>query len=172
MEGMGFSLAVSQCLVTPPYILAAIATWFVAFYADKWKVRSPFVLVNCTLIIVGKSSLSYVQDGDESANDVVGLCLIGFVETVGVRYFGVFLACAPSTANAPAILSWQANNVRGISEHIPVILRTIADDVYDAGQWKRALVSALSVGFGAIGGITGYRQSSFFRSIHYADSTC
>lgn len=87
----------------------------------------------------------------------VGLCLIGFVETIGVRYFGVFLACAPSTANAPAMLTWQANNVRGISQHIPLTIRPITDHVYDAGQWKRALVSALSVGFGAIGGIIGYR---------------
>lgn len=45
----------------------------------------------------------------------IGLCLIGFVENVGVRYFGVFLAAIPSTANGPCILTWQANNVRGIS---------------------------------------------------------
>lgn len=45
----------------------------------------------------------------------IGLCLIGFVQNVGVRYFGVFLAAIPSTANGPCILTWQANNVRGIS---------------------------------------------------------
>lgn len=115
-KGMGLSTPVSQCLVTPPYLAAAGVTWIEAYYADQWRVRSPFILGNC--VAVG-----------------VGLCLIGFVENVGVRYFGVFLAAIPSTANGPCILTWQANNVRG--------------------QWKRALVSALSVGLGAIGGVTG-----------------
>lgn len=40
-----------------------------------------------------------------------------------------------STANCPAILTYQANNVRG--------------------QWKRALTSATLIGGGAIGGIIG-----------------
>ncbi|KAI5362180.1 putative major facilitator superfamily, MFS transporter superfamily [Septoria linicola] len=116
MQGMRFSLAVSQCLVTPPYVLSAVLTWYAAYYADKWRLRSPFILVNSCLVIIG-------------------LCLLGFVKNVGVRYFAVFLTAIPGIANAPCILTWQANNVRG--------------------QWKRALVSALSVGFGAIGGIIG-----------------
>ncbi|CAK1364819.1 putative transporter [Cercospora beticola] len=116
MEGMGFSLTVSQCLCTPPYVLAGVSTWFVAYYSDKWRIRSPFILVN-------------------SCFAFVGICLIGYVETAGVRYFGVFLAAVAGLANAPCLLTWQANNVRG--------------------QWKRALVSTFAVGAGAIGGVIG-----------------
>lgn len=57
------------------------------------------------------------------------------METVGVRYFGVFLATTACNANVPCVLTWQANNIRG--------------------QWKRALCSATLVGFGGIGGIIG-----------------
>lgn len=96
---------------------------------------------------------------------VLGLCLIGFVENVGVRYFGVFLAAIPSTANGPCILTWQANNVRGISLFLSLCPLSSAiftnqprtnQTKKNTGQWKRALVSALSVGLGAIGGVTGY----------------
>lgn len=61
--------------------------------------------------------------------------MIGFSNNVGVRYTGVFLATAAANANVPAVLTWQANNIRG--------------------QWKRALCSATLVGAGGIGGIIG-----------------
>jgi len=69
-----------------------------------------------------------------------GLPLLGFCKTVGVRYFGVFLATTACNANVPCVLTWQANNIRG--------------------QWKRALCSATLVGAGGIGGIIG---STVFR---------
>lgn len=118
---MGLSTPVSQCLVTPPYLAAAGVTWIEAYYADQWRVRSPFILGNC--VAVGVGMLFFfplffflsVEFSDGKNLHVLGLCLIGFVENVGVRYFGVFLAAIPSTANGPCILTWQANNVRGIS---------------------------------------------------------
>lgn len=83
-----------------------------------------------------------------------------------MRYFGVFLAAIPSTANGPCILTWQANNVRGISLFLPLFSPLLCNFALlqinhgltkqNTGQWKRALVSALSVGLGAIGGVTGY----------------
>ncbi|EME84415.1 uncharacterized protein MYCFIDRAFT_133880 [Pseudocercospora fijiensis CIRAD86] len=109
MDSMGFS-------ATPPYIMAAIATWFVAVYSDKWRLRSPFILLCLVLVFIG-------------------LCLIGFASNHGAQYFGVFFAALPQCAMIPALLTWQANNVRG--------------------QWKRALISAFSVGAGAAGGLGG-----------------
>ena len=72
---------------------------------------------------------------------LIGLPMIGFSSNVGVRYTGVFLATAASNANVPAVLTWQANNIRG--------------------QWKRALCSATLVGAGGVGGIIG---GTVFRS--------
>lgn len=52
-KGMGLSTPVSQCLVTPPYLAAAGVTWIEAYYADQWRVRSPFILGNCVAVGVG-----------------------------------------------------------------------------------------------------------------------
>lgn len=98
-----------------------MVTFAFAWYADKYRIRSIFVIANAVLMIVG-------------------LACLGFAKSVGVRYFGVFLATAGCNANIPAVLTWQANNVRG--------------------QWKRALTSATLVGAGGIGGIIG---STVFR---------
>ncbi|RMZ83984.1 hypothetical protein DV737_g1279, partial [Chaetothyriales sp. CBS 132003] len=115
-EGMGFNVAASQCLVAPPYVAAAIVMFLFAWYADKWHVRSPFIIFNGAL-------------------NLLGIGMLGYVENVGVRYFGVFLATIACNANVPCVLTWQANNIRG--------------------QWKRALCSATLVSFGGIGGIVG-----------------
>lgn len=72
---------------------------------------------------------------------LIGLPVMGFASSSAVRYFGVFLVTASTNANIPVALAYQANNVRG--------------------NWKRALCSALFVGFGGIGGISG---STIFRS--------
>lgn len=66
---------------------------------------------------------------------LIGLPIMGFAESSAARYFGVFLVTAGTNANIPTALAYQANNVRG--------------------QWKRALCSALFVGFGGMGGISG-----------------
>lgn len=119
---MGFDTAMAECLIAPPYVVAAIWMFGCAWYGDKHHIRGPIVIINAAL-------------------GLIGLPLLGFVQTPAVRYFGVFLATTSCNANIPAILSYQANNLRG--------------------QWKRALASATLVGAGGIGGIIG---STVFRS--------
>ena len=116
---MGFDVAESQCLVAPPYAAAGIFMFVQAIYADKIRNRASSVIVNALFCLVG-------------------LPILGFAENKGARYFGVFLATIGANANIPAILTYQANNIRG--------------------QWKRALCSATLVGFGGIGGIIGSSQ--------------
>ena len=93
-DGMGFSTAASQCLIAPPYVLAAIVMFAFAYYGDKWHMRSPFIIVNGVMALIG-------------------LPLMGFATNVGARYFGVFLATTAANANIPCVLTWQANNIRG-----------------------------------------------------------
>jgi len=121
-DGMGFGVAEAQCLIAPPYVLAALWMYACAWYGDKHHTRGPIVIVNAVL-------------------GLIGLPLLGFASSAGVQYFGVFLATTSANANIPAILSYQANNLRG--------------------QWKRALASATLVGAGGVGGIIG---SVVFRS--------
>ncbi|EHK99624.1 putative Uncharacterized transporter [Glarea lozoyensis 74030] len=121
VRGMGFSVAAGQCLVAPPYVAAGIAMFGMAVVGDKYHVRGPIVIFGALL-------------------GMIGLPMLGYATNNGVRYFGVFLATISANANIPAILTYQANNIRG--------------------QWKRALCSATLVGFGGIGGIIG---STVFR---------
>ena len=121
VDGMGFDVGRAQCLNAPPYIAAAIVMYLQAMYADKWHLRGPVIIFNCIL-------------------GLIGLPLLGFATNNGARYFGAFLATICGNANVPAVLTYQANNIRG--------------------QWKRAFCSATLVGFGGIGGIIG---STVFR---------
>ncbi|KAL4966538.1 major facilitator superfamily domain-containing protein [Aspergillus stella-maris] len=115
-ESMGFSVVKAQCLVAPPYVAAAIVMFTQGVVADKWRIRGPIVAIN-------------------AAMGLLGLGLLGYVDSPAPRYFGVFLATIAGNANCPALVSWQSNNIRG--------------------QWKRALTSATLIGGGSIGGILG-----------------
>ncbi|KAK5210908.1 hypothetical protein LTR41_003520 [Exophiala xenobiotica] len=121
-NNMGFSIGAAQCLVAPPYAFAGILMFATSWAGDRWRMRGPVLIFNCFICFVG-------------------LPLMGFVKSSGVRYFGVFLTTAGVNANIPAAMAYQANNIRG--------------------QWKRAFASATLVGFGGIGGIAG---SLIFRS--------
>lgn len=50
---MGFSIAASQCLVAPPYVAAAIVMFAMAWAGDKYHIRSPFILLNAVMAIIG-----------------------------------------------------------------------------------------------------------------------
>ncbi|KAK5135980.1 hypothetical protein LTR08_004234 [Meristemomyces frigidus] len=93
-DGMGFSIAMSQCLIAPPYIVAAIWMFACAYVGDKYHIRGPLVIMNALM-------------------GVVGLGLLGFATHNGVRYFGVFLATTSANSNIPCVLTYQANNIRG-----------------------------------------------------------
>lgn len=115
-QNMGFGVGEAQCLVAPPYAFAGIIMFATGWAGDKYRLRGPIIIFNALLCIIG-------------------LPLMGFSSSAGVRYFGVFLVTAGANANVPAAMSYQANNIRG--------------------QWKRAFCSATFVSFGGIGGIAG-----------------
>ncbi|KAI2913198.1 hypothetical protein CBS147343_4417 [Aspergillus niger] len=113
-EGMGFSTGASQCLVAPPYGFAGIVMYTTAWISDRYRMRGPIVAFNA---VVG----------------IIGLPLMGFAKGNAARYVGVFLVVAGANSNIPAVMAYQANNIRG--------------------QWTRAFCSATLIGVGAIGGI-------------------
>ena len=53
-EGMGFNVAASECLISPPYVAAAIVMYTFAGAGDKYHIRSPFIIVNGCLALIGK----------------------------------------------------------------------------------------------------------------------
>jgi|TARA_R110002003_G_scaffold279_15_gene18126 MFS family permease len=66
---MGFSIGASQCLVAPPYALAAIVMYATGWFGDKYHLRGPIIIFNMVLCIVG-------------------VAIMGFHGNANVRYFG------------------------------------------------------------------------------------
>ena len=114
LTGMGYSNGEAQLLSAPPYVFAIITGFSCAVISDRIRLRAPTIAFQALMCIVG-------------------LAITAFHPQPGVRYFGTFLGMAGAQGNVPAVLSYQANNIRMNS--------------------RRAVASALQVGFGAIGGI-------------------
>lgn len=92
--GMGFSIAASQCLVAPPYAMAAVVMYVESWIGDRYHFRGPQIIFNAVAAIIG-------------------LALMGWTEQVGVRYFGVFILNCGVQSNIVMAMSFQANNIRG-----------------------------------------------------------
>lgn len=75
LEEMGYSSVNAQGLTAPPFFLSFLITIISVYVADKTQQRGLTVVVMSTIGFIG-----YV--------------LLAACETVGVRYFGVFLAAA------------------------------------------------------------------------------
>jgi Major Facilitator Superfamily len=91
LKDMGFTSINAQGLTAPPYFVSFLVTIITPYIADKMQQRGLMIFV-----------LSMVAG--------IGYILVATVESVGVRYFGVFLAASgvfPAIAN---ILPWVTNN--------------------------------------------------------------
>lgn len=51
---MGFSVAASECLISPPYVAAAIVMYAFAWAGDKYHIRSPFIIANGVISLIGE----------------------------------------------------------------------------------------------------------------------
>ncbi|EPS42485.1 hypothetical protein H072_3603 [Dactylellina haptotyla CBS 200.50] len=93
-EGMGFSVAASQLLVAPPYVVQAGYIFFCGWSGDKYRIRGPIIIVNCVL-------------------EIIGILMIGWTKSTASRYIGVFFTLFGAGASIPLTLTYQANNIRG-----------------------------------------------------------
>ncbi|KAJ5692551.1 hypothetical protein N7462_001974, partial [Penicillium macrosclerotiorum] len=122
-KSMGFSVAKAQCLVAPPYVAAAIVMFLQAAFADKYRIRGPIVAANAAI-------------------GMIGLGLLGYLESPAPRYFGVFLATIAEKGCDKPLCERHANGIKFSSNNI-------------RGQYRRAFLSATLIGGGSIGGIVG-----------------
>ena len=60
--GMGFSVAASLCLITPPYVAAGIWMTFCGWLGDKYQTRAPILLGNSMLAIVGLPVMAFTSN--------------------------------------------------------------------------------------------------------------
>ena len=88
---MGYSSINAQGLSAPPYFVAFLFALITTFLADRTQQRG-LVLIITSLV------------------GAIGYIVLASVETVGVRYFAVFLAAAGVFSTIPNILAWTLNN--------------------------------------------------------------
>jgi hypothetical protein len=91
---MHYSVAISQILLFPPYVLAAAWVFGTAWVADRCRKRGLIIIFNCSWIIID-------------------VCMMAYVENARVRYTGVFLGVSGANANVPSLLSYMHNNIVG-----------------------------------------------------------
>jgi len=92
LKGMGWSQTASLLLSAPPYGPSIVTTMIVAYFSDKHKHRSGFIVL-CSAVCL------------------IGLCLTAFAKKNEVRYFGAFLTNAGNSGTIPTILAYASNNV-------------------------------------------------------------
>ncbi|KAF6748836.1 major facilitator superfamily domain-containing protein [Ephemerocybe angulata] len=92
LQSMGFSIRDTLLLTTPPYVAAAISTFFFAWLSDKTRKRALWLAVQTLMTIVG-------------------LMVTGYGKGNGVRYFGLFLTNMGASGSIPGVLAYNANNI-------------------------------------------------------------
>lgn len=97
LAGAGYSTVLSLCMSAPPYAVAAIYTFVVAYYSDKTHHRGGFICLNSLVCIIG-------------------LMIVGYANNRGARYFGSFFAIMGAQCNVPSVLAYAANNVTSHSK--------------------------------------------------------
>lgn len=108
LQSLGYNVALSHILSTPPYIFfAAIISTMAGIFADHVRKRSPFIVGYFALVIMG-------------------LVMGWFVQNTGYKLAGIFLAVAGNNCCIPTVLAFLANNVPLNSEHqVAVPIQTI-----------------------------------------------
>lgn len=75
LTGGGFSIRDTLLLIAPAYVFSAVYIWPVAYMADRLQKRGLFIMINALICLVG-------------------CCIMGYADKIGVRYFGVYVAIA------------------------------------------------------------------------------
>jgi len=94
ITGLGYSSTQAQLLSIPPYVIAFIATMYIAVLAERTKRRAPF--------IIGSSAVG-----------IVGYVMLLTSRWPGMSYAGTLVAVTGTFPAGAIVLSWPANNVSG-----------------------------------------------------------
>jgi MFS family permease len=94
IKSLGYSVGVSQCLTSPPFIAASIIALITAWAADKVHRRIPF--------LVGHSLLA-----------AIGFILMGFGPNNGSKLTGIFFGVIGVQTSIPTSITFLVNNIPG-----------------------------------------------------------
>lgn len=121
-RGLGYSQTMSYLLAAPPAAAAVVFTFTISWISDRFRFRGPFVVLEGILAIMG-------------------LCMIGFLESPTPRYIGAFFGSSGSNALIVTAAAWGQNNIRG-----------------DAKRSVTAATQVMSAGIGGIYSALVFRQ--------------
>ena len=97
LRGFGFNTALSQILITPPMIVSVFCSVGTAFWADRIRIRSPFIIGYMTLV-------------------VIGIVLIGWGPNLGSKMVGVFFMTIGNNCTIPTVIAFLVNNIPSSSK--------------------------------------------------------
>ncbi|KAL2203666.1 MFS nicotinic acid transporter Tna1 [Sarocladium strictum] len=97
IRDLGYTSSQAQLLTIPIYITAAAVAVVSAYFSDKTKRRSPFLMLHLCCVIVG-----FVIVISAAGRGVPG-----------VVYFGIFLAVSGIYPAIPSNVTWLSNNLAG-----------------------------------------------------------
>ncbi|KAJ9193426.1 hypothetical protein DTO027B5_1656 [Paecilomyces variotii] len=101
IKDMGFSRSASQALSAPPYIIAFFVVLVTAYFSDRDRARSPYLIVHALL-----SSLSYLII---AATGYFHSHLAPEVHTA-IRYFCIYPATFGFFSSITIIITWSMDN--------------------------------------------------------------
>jgi hypothetical protein len=109
----------------------AICVYVFAYFSDKLKIRSAFILLG------------------------LAMCLIGFIINIsnvdnGVKYFGIYLCVAGSYAAFPGVVAWYGHFLSGNGLESHTVGYRLGNNL--AGQYKRGIGMSIHIGIGNFSG--------------------
>lgn len=99
LQSMGFTNALAQILMAPPYVWVIAPALTTAYIADKYKQRAACIAFNALCLIVGTVVYSQLAPHQKAG-----------------RYVGIFLAIGGCNSNVPLIVAWAQSNIRAQSK--------------------------------------------------------
>ncbi|KAI9634393.1 major facilitator superfamily domain-containing protein [Dioszegia hungarica] len=94
IRAMGFSNVNAQLLTVPVYVWGASVFMFVAWFSDKYRMRSPFIVLGLSL-------------------NLLGYILLATIESVAGRYTALYVISAGIYITPGLNVTWIGGNTRG-----------------------------------------------------------
>jgi sugar phosphate permease len=94
IQSLGYNVAFSQCLTSPPFVAATISALITAWAADKLHRRLPF--------LIGNSLLA-----------ALGFILMGYGPNNGSKLTGIFFGVIGVQTSIPTSIAFLVNNIPG-----------------------------------------------------------
>ncbi|KAL9074817.1 MAG: hypothetical protein Q9157_004229 [Trypethelium eluteriae] len=157
IKELGYKTTVAQLLTVPIYVAAAICTVLVAYFADRKKIRSPFIIAGMFLQLVG-----------------FAMCISS--GNAGVTYAGIFIATCAIYPTLPGNITWLSNNLAGshkraaglgIQIGLGNLAGAAASNFYRANDAPRYILGhGLEIGFTSLGILAAFGLVFNYRRIN------